>query len=419
MNEINLRKKKFYSSVMRSFIWLVVLLMLLAITDINIAKALLTLLIVGILLNFTYVAETQLPFIAAKVPQSGLIVSSAVHIGIIFITYINLLEVVTENNNVKQVFNIVFLLLLCIPLFRGGKALYDGIDGFANQIVNGLDESQPSISTTSQSIVCKNCNTENTLSTKYCIECGNSLQESILCPQCGEKNLSSAKFCGECGTKLIQTTSLTETSTKKEPIKIFKFSIAHPRAVSKRFDSIFLCQIYLPESRSRALRNIKSNFQEKPVDEQIKRSSIKFDQKVTVKLESNNFSFSESITKFINNSLIEFVIKGRPNDNCETGNHDIKASVIDAITGEELDYLMLKRVHVVDFAFDHISRPLLSKTSTVVLGIGSFAMFILTFLEQIDKTIGLTSGTAVGVLAIIIYTNFYNLYQRIHPSSSL
>ncbi len=235
MKELNLRKKKFYSATMRSFILLVVLFILLAvsedikmlqnqkiilnkgelnqsiITGVHIAKALLTLFIVGILFNFAYVAETQLPFIISKVPQSGLVISSAVHIGVIFIAYINLLEVATERNGVNQVFNAVFLLLLCIPLFRGGKALYEGIDRFASETTKVFDESKPSINNTSQSIVCKNCNTKNDITAKHCIECGYSLQEPkntqnfILCPQCGEKNQPNAKHCGECGTNLTKT----------------------------------------------------------------------------------------------------------------------------------------------------------------------------------------------------------------------
>lgn len=233
MKELNLRKKKFYSATMRSFILLVVLFILLAvsedikmlqnqkivldkgeiITGVHIAKALLTLFIVGILFNFAYVAETQLPFIISKVPQSGLVISSAVHIGVIFIAYINLLEVATERNGVNQVFNAVFLLLLCIPLFRGGKALYEGIDRFASETTKVFDESKPSINNTSQSIVCKNCNTENDITAKHCIECGYSLQEPkntqnfILCPQCGEKNQPNAKHCGECGTNLTKATA--------------------------------------------------------------------------------------------------------------------------------------------------------------------------------------------------------------------
>lgn len=236
MKELNLRKKKFYSATMRSFILLVVLFILLAasgdikmlqnqkiilnkgelnqsiITGVHIAGALLTLFIVGILFNFAYVAETQLPYIIAKVPQSGLIVSSAVHIGVIFIAYINLLEVATERNTVNQVFNAVFLLLLCIPLFRGGRALYEGIDRFANETTKIFDESQPTNNIIPQTVVCRNCNTENDISAKHCVECGNGLQEPKpsqqlkVCPQCGEKNQQNAKHCSECGTSLATGT---------------------------------------------------------------------------------------------------------------------------------------------------------------------------------------------------------------------
>ncbi|MBI5294259.1 MAG: zinc ribbon domain-containing protein [Chloroflexi bacterium] len=236
MQELNSRKRKFYSTAMRSFILLVVLFILLAvskdinmlqnqqipldskeiITGVDIAKALLALLIVGILINFAHVAETQLPFIVSKIPQSGLIVSSAVHIGIIFIAYMNLLEIATDRGTVNPIFNAVFLLLLCIPLFRGGKALYDGIDRFANETTKVFDESKPAINNTSQVMVCKSCGTNNDITAKHCIECGNSLQEPktsqqfIACPLCGEKNPPNAKYCSECATNLTRTTAKSE-----------------------------------------------------------------------------------------------------------------------------------------------------------------------------------------------------------------
>lgn len=229
MKELNLRKKKFYSSAMQSFILLVVLIILLTIskninmlqnqkividhttiTGVEIAKAILSLIIIGILLNFAYIAEMQLPFIAAKVPQSGVIVSSLFHIGVIFIAYIYLLPFATDKlKNVNQVFNAVFLLLLCIPLFRGGKALYQGIGNWTRGITEGaFDSPRPSFNA-SQYIICKNCNTENVISAKHCIECGSSLQlkttpELISCPQCGEENKPNAKHCSECGTALTK-----------------------------------------------------------------------------------------------------------------------------------------------------------------------------------------------------------------------
>lgn len=236
MNALNLRKKRFYSSAIRSFILLVVLIIFLAvskdinilqnqkivinrdetnqtiITGVEITKTILSLFIIGILLNFAYIAETQLPFIIAKIPQSGLVVSSFFHIGVIFIAYIYTLPFATDElKNVNQVYNAVFLLLLCIPLFRGGKAFYEGVDRFASETTKVFDESKSSIPDDLQYIVCKKCGTENPVHAKHCNECGCILQEAktatkfISCPQCGEENKPNAKHCSECGTDLIKS----------------------------------------------------------------------------------------------------------------------------------------------------------------------------------------------------------------------
>ena len=135
-----------------------------------------------------------------------------------------------------------------------------------------------------------------------------------------------------------------------------------------------------------------------------------------MKISSPIFSFSDSGIKVIDNPVNKVTFLVMPNDSCEPGSHKILISILDAETDREFESITIN-VQVVDFAFDHISRPLLSRVGAVVLGIGSFAMFILTFLEQIDKTVGLTSGTAAGVLAAVVYANFYNFYQRIRPNT--
>jgi hypothetical protein len=73
---------------------------------------------------------------------------------------------------------------------------------------------------------------------------------------------------------------------------------------------------------------------------------------------------------------------------------------------------MIFTVQVVDFAFDHVSQPLLSRSMSVALGIGSLTMFVLTLLGQIDTTFGLTSGTVAGAIAGGIYLRFFTLFQQ-------
>jgi uncharacterized protein YegL len=198
--------------------------------------------------------------------------------------------------------------------------------------------------------------------------------------------------------------------------KNLKFSIAGPKLLSKHFESSFLVQIFLPEKYAQVARNIKSEFREQESFEHSQFSKIKLGQKVLVKFFSPYFIFSTPDPKLINSSINTISLSGTPIDNCEIGLHKILISISDVETSLEIESLSIQ-VRVVDYAFDHFSRPMLSRVSAVVLGVGSFAMFILTFLEQIDKTVGLTSGTAAGVLAAVVYTNFYNLYQRIRTST--
>lgn len=196
----------------------------------------------------------------------------------------------------------------------------------------------------------------------------------------------------------------------------FRSSLVCPKYLSKRYESTFLLHLYLPEHRSKILRNIKLEFDNQEIIEHTQASYALIEQKIRVKLFSPQMSFSDPVTKTLNNAICKMIFLAKPNDDCRPGTHKVLVSVVNYETDQEIDSFSIS-VQVVDFAFDHISRPLLSKISSVVLGIGSFAMFVLSFLEQIDKAIGLTSGTAAGVMAVIIYTNFYSLYQRIRPNT--
>ena len=116
MAQANL-KGKFYGSAMRSVITVVILSLLLAVVsqvtilknqtfDINdtlvngvdAAKVLLSLIIVGVLLNFAYVCETLFPrIVERRFKHVGLIISSALHIAVIFIAYSYLVHFATDD----------------------------------------------------------------------------------------------------------------------------------------------------------------------------------------------------------------------------------------------------------------------------------------------------------------------------------
>ncbi|MBE0682490.1 MAG: VWA domain-containing protein [Anaerolineales bacterium] len=218
-----------------------------------------------------------------------------------------------------------------------------------------------------------------------------------------------------------------KTKYEAKKSKSLKISVAYPKLISKGSQSTFLFYLYLPDSHLGVQRSIrKANLQilenlkdpEKILEEQVEQAShIKLGQKVKVEFTSHAFLFTKNeILQELHQAINEYRFSATPTDNCKEGVHEILVLISDAKTGYQIESLTI-RAKVVDYAFDHVSHPMLSRVSAVVLGVGSFAMFILTSLEQIDKTVGLTSGTAAGVFALGIYASFYNLYQRVRPNT--
>ena len=208
-----------------------------------------------------------------------------------------------------------------------------------------------------------------------------------------------------------------DKSTKTHLAQNYEISVAYPQKLSKRFESTFLVHLYLPQYRAQINKNIKLEFPDQKPNELVKTSNkIAAAQKIKVKFSSPKFTFTEPVIRTIDSQVNRLTLLGMPNDDCEPGSHRIRVALLNSSSEEEIDSMTIG-VKVVDFAFDHISRPLFSRAISLALGIGSFSMFVLTFLEQIDKTVGLTSGTAAGVAAAIIYANFYTLFQRVRLNS--
>jgi hypothetical protein len=220
------------------------------------------------------------------------------------------------------------------------------------------------------------------------------------------------------GVEIPQKETDKYASLEKEMLeskRTFNILVSYPKLISKRFGATFLFQLFLAREYARAKDNIEKEFQDQEISEHISKSELKIGEKIKVKLFHPDFDFSDGATKILDKPLNKIVFIGKPKDNCEPGLRKILVTILNAKTDQELESFTFT-VNVVDFVFGRVSRPLFSRVSTVILGIGSFAMFILALLEQIDKTVGFTSGTAAGALALGIYASFYNLYQRARPN---
>ena len=86
--------------------------------------------------------------------------------------------------------------------------------------------------------ICENCKTENKDTSKYCINCGNNIEEAeifveknaIYCPNCGYEKKDDYFFCSKCGSILdvakaknveeAKKTSWDQTEDVKEVIEV-------------------------------------------------------------------------------------------------------------------------------------------------------------------------------------------------------
>jgi len=51
------------------------------------------------------------------------------------------------------------------------------------------------------STVCSSCNAQIPTGSKFCLQCGQKVNEPLFCLNCGEKLPPDAKFCLKCGIK--------------------------------------------------------------------------------------------------------------------------------------------------------------------------------------------------------------------------
>lgn len=226
---------------------------------------------------------------------------------------------------------------------------------------------------------------------------------------------SSIVIASELNKLLNSDNHESSDSKRSKRLKIdpkLKISISHPKLFAKETQSKILIQIY-PSGTSREflLHEIQSVVGQ-DAHEHLQDTMLTFGKAVKIKLFCPDISFSEPVCKKLDYTTNRIIFTATPTIDCKPGVHQILLSLLDAET--ELEYYSISfEIKVTDYVFIRVSRPLLSKSVSFIAGIGSVTMFILTLLEQIDKTVGLTAGTSVGVFALAIYANFHLLFQRV------
>ena len=77
-------------------------------------------------------------------------------------------------------------------------------DNHRNQYSNTSNNNQPIVNqpvANKNALVCSKCNAEVPTGSRFCLQCGQKVNDVIHCVDCGEKIIANAKFCPSCGKK--------------------------------------------------------------------------------------------------------------------------------------------------------------------------------------------------------------------------
>ena len=232
-------------------------------------------------------------------------------------------------------------------------------------------------------------------------------------PRGDPKTMSKATIDarGSQGAFIGASGPITQTVVSPQPEESLRLSISHPQRLAKGHSSPFLIDLYLSEFRSRVVGMQVATFEKKPYKEYRSATDLTLEATVTLELSSPTIEFMPSAKRVTLNSghtSLHFV--GIPTNTCTPGSQVVLLSIRDAESKNE--YLSRSfYIQVVDFAFDHVSRPKLEASVSIVSAVGAVAVWTLSLLGQIDQTFGATSGTAAAALSAILLARMQWLYR--------
>lgn len=190
-----------------------------------------------------------------------------------------------------------------------------------------------------------------------------------------------------------------------------KLSVAYPKLLSKRFPSAIKVIIYPLRESGKLESIIKQEIDNAMITTYSGDTSLVAGNHVVIELSSQDIEFSKPVTKRLSDGINDISFTTKPKDTAFVGENRIKLSVTDKETNHEYVSLIFK-IKIVDFVFDHISRPLLSQLASFILGLASVVTYTLTLIGKIDETLGLASGTTAAIIATFVYGRFYISFIR-------
>lgn len=180
-------------------------------------------------------------------------------------------------------------------------------------------------------------------------------------------------------------------------------SISYPRLLSKgRPGKKFVFHMY-PQSCSDEARKQIQNIIDTNMEEKHSDARVNIGSTVIVRLCCPAVQFTPlEATIRIENGLNRLIFIGKVTDDACNGDHEAILSITlkdTLITVHSAAF----NIRIVDYLFDHVSRPLASGISSALSGCAAITSFALVSIEQIDKVSGYGAGSTLALLAVLFF----------------
>ncbi len=207
--------------------------------------------------------------------------------------------------------------------------------------------------------------------------------------------------------------SCRRTPNRKRGWAPLKVELSHPRKLARGHSARFLVQIYPPALEALATRiRRRGFFKEEPTRADIESAELHQGMTVEIVLTSQSIGFDQAgVKKMIGKDVTHVWLNGRPIDNVVPGTHEGILRIKEPTKQVELVSLPFS-VEISDYAFDHVSQPVVGRIAASITGLGSLAIWFLTAMGHLDKALGWTSGSVALAVAGLLLRHLSVSYKR-------
>lgn len=201
--------------------------------------------------------------------------------------------------------------------------------------------------------------------------------------------------------------------TPSENVENFEISILHPRRLAKGFSTGFIVHINLQSARTAFESRLSrvSEQEQARLEAQQGKPGLEPGMQVAVSLSSSAIRFSPEKMIQLRNNLNVVSFNALPELEFSQGWQVGLVSIRASETQFEYESVPFA-CRIDDYAFGHISKPLVSYVTSSIMVLIAIVLGSLTYIGKIDKAMGVAAGVGITAGAAFVGVRTTWLYQQ-------